>query len=127
MKLKQGYIRLERLQFHAFHGVLPQERLVGNDYELSLRLGYPLEKAMRSDNVTDTINYAEVYELVRHEMETPSALIEHVAQRVASSLERTFPQLTSIDLTLTKRNPPMGAQCDGASVELHLINNKTKA
>ena len=38
----------------------------------------------------------------------------------------TFPQVTGVDVTLTKLNPPMGADCAGASVELHLINDKTK-
>lgn len=127
MRLVDGYIRLERLRFHAFHGVLPQERLTGNDYELTLRLGYPLAEAMRSDRVADTLNYATVYELARQEMERPSALIEHVAARVGERLFATFPRLSSLDIVLTKRNPPMGAQCDGASVELHLINDKTEA
>lgn len=127
MTLNNSYILLSGLQFHAFHGVLPQERLVGNDYELSLRMGYPLDKAMQTDNVADTLNYADAYAVVKREMEQPSALLEHVAARIAKSLFQTFPQLVSLDLTLTKRNPPMGAQCLGASVELHLTNNKTPA
>lgn len=127
MRLTEGYIRLERMRFHAFHGVLSQERRVGNGYELSLRLGYPLGEAMVSDDVADTINYATVFEIAQKEMEKPSALIERVAARIAENLFLKFDKLTSIDILLTKRNPPMGAACDGASVELHLINNKTEA
>lgn len=127
MTLTEGFIRLDRLRFHAFHGVLPQERRTGNDYELTLRLGYPLDKAMASDDVRDTINYADVYALIRQEMEQPSALLEHVAARIAQRLFAEYAQLSSVDLLLTKKNPPMGAQCDGASVELHLINDKTEA
>lgn len=126
MKLKAGYVRLERLRMHAFHGVLPQEREVGNDYEVSLRLGYPLETAMLTDNVADTINYAEVFGIVRQQMAQPSNLIEHVAARIGESLFQAFPLLSSIDIILTKRNPPMGADSDGASVEFHLINDKTE-
>lgn len=125
MRLKQGYVRLERLCLHARHGVLPQEQVVGNDYEVSLRLGYPLETAMESDDVKDTINYAEVCSLVKREMEQPSRLLERVAARVGESLFAAFPLLTMVDITLTKKNPPMGADCDGATVELHLINDKT--
>jgi dihydroneopterin aldolase len=47
--------------------------------------------------------------------------LEHVAKRIADAVSETFPEATSIDLTLTKQNPPMGADCDGAGVELHLI------
>ena len=65
MKLKESYIVLQDLRFHAYHGVLPQERLTGNDYVVNLRIGYDIGDAMLSDDVNDTLNYAEVYQLVR--------------------------------------------------------------
>ena len=124
MKLAAGYIRLRQVRFHAFHGVMPLERQVGADFLLDLRVGYPLEQAMQSDEVADTLNYAVLYDLVAREMQLPSQLLEHVAGRIAASIGQTFPQVTSIDLELTKLNPPMGADCEGASVEIHLINDK---
>lgn len=126
MEIQSTYIYLRNLRFHALHGVLPQERVTGNDYELTLRIGYPMEGAMRSDAVADTLNYAEVYELVRDEMQTPCNLMEHVARRISDRLLRQYPEIRSIDLWITKRNPPMGADCEGAGVEVHLINDKTK-
>ena len=104
---------------------MPQERKVGADFLVSLRVGYPLADAMQSDDVEDTLDYAKLYEVVRREMEIPSKLLEHVAGRIAKAIAETFPQVTSIDLSLTKQNPPMGADCTGASVEIHLINDKT--
>ena len=121
----QTYIRIEKLRFRAFHGVLPQERSVGGDFVVTLRIGYPFEAAMQSDNVADTLDYAAVYKTVCHEMAQPSQLLEHVAGRIVKALLRDFPQITSIDLWLTKVTPPMGADCEGAGVELHLINDKT--
>lgn len=118
VKVESGYVCLKNLRFKAYHGVLPQERVVGNDYVLDLRIGYPLEQAILSDGVEDTLNYAEVFSLVREEMKKPSALLEHVAGRIADVLQQTFPKITSIDLKLTKVNPPMGADCDGAGVEI---------
>ncbi len=85
---------------------------------VDLRVGYPLEKAMESDEVDDTLNYASLYQLVEQEMRQPSKLLEHVAGRIAKAIENAFPQVSSIDLKLTKMNPPMGADCDGAGVEL---------
>ena len=81
---------------------------------------------MQSDEVGDTLNYAALYEVVKTEMMQPSNLLEHVAGRIVSSIEKRFPQVISIDLELTKQNPPMGADCEGAGVEIHLINNKTE-
>jgi dihydroneopterin aldolase len=127
LKIESSYIVLKEVRFHAFHGVMPQERKVGADFLLSLRLGYDISKAMQTDDVTDTLNYAEVYQLAKQEMEQPSALLEHVAGRIAQTLMQQFPAVKSIDLTLTKQNPPMGADCQGAGVELHLINDKTDA
>lgn len=123
MRLTAGFIHLRQVRFHAFHGVLPQEQQVGADFLLDLKVGYPLARAMQSDEVGDTLNYAALYALVAREMQQPSKLLEHVAGRMAEAISQTFPQVTSIDLELTKLNPPMGAECDGASVEIHLINN----
>ena len=125
MRITASYIHLRNVRFHAFHGVMPQERRVGAYFLVNLRVGYPLEKAMRSDEVADTLNYAALYAVVRQEMMTPSNLLEHVAGRIADAVIKAFPQVTSIDLELTKENPPMGADCDGAGVEIHLINDKT--
>ena len=121
-----SYIRLNSVRFHAFHGVLPQEKTVGGDFVVSMRLGYDISRAMESDDVADTLNYAEVYELVRREMSIPSNLLEHVAGRIVQAVLSAFPAVTSIDLELTKENPPMGADCKGAGVEIHLINDKTQ-
>jgi len=115
----QAYIRLEKLRFRAFHGVLPQERTVGGDFEVTLRIGYPWQQAMESDDVADTLDYAAVYRLVRCEMAVPSQLLEHVVGRIVKALLRDFHRITSIDLWLTKLTPPMGADCEGAGVELH--------
>ena len=117
MKL-QTYIRLEKLRFRALHGVLPQEREVGGDFTVTLRIGYPWQATMDSDAVADTLDYAAVYRLVRCEMAVPSQLLEHVAGRIAKALLRDFPQITSIDLWLTKTCPPMGADSGRVGVEL---------
>ena len=121
MRLTAGYIHLRQVRFHAFHGVMPQEQQVGADFLLDLRVGYPLQQAMQSDEVADTLNYAALYDIAAREMQQPSKLLEHVAGRIATAIGQTFPRVTSIDLELIKQNPPMGADCEGASVEIHLI------
>lgn len=126
MRISQSYIILREVRFHAFHGVMPQERKVGADFTVSLRVGVDLSLPAESDDVADTLNYATLYEVVKQQMEIPSQLLEHVAGRVGKAVMDTFPQVTGVDVTLTKLNPPMGADCEGASVELHLINDKTK-
>ena len=126
MKIRNSYIFLNGLRFHAFHGVMPQERLTGNDYRVDLKIDFPLEKAVGSDNVDDTLNYATVYTAVKEEMDVPTQLIERVAYRIADRLFRTFKAINEVEIKVEKCNPPMGADCEGAGVELHLINDKTE-
>ncbi|MBQ7471751.1 MAG: dihydroneopterin aldolase [Prevotella sp.] len=121
MKLVQSSIFLRRVRFYAYHGVLPQERFVGGEYVLDLKADYDVSNAMRTDDVADTLNYAAVFDVVRREMGVPSALLEHVVGRIGESLFREFPQIRSLDISLCKCNPPMGADSDGAGVEVRLV------
>lgn len=119
MKIKSSYVYLKDLHFHAFHGVLAQECIVGNDYVVNVRIKYPMSEAVEGDVIGGTLNYADAYHIIRCEMQHPSQLLEHVAGRIVQELERAFPKLEAIDLTLMKKNPPIGSDCDGAGVEFH--------
>ena len=122
MQLTDSIIYIDRLRLYAFHGVMPQERRVGGWFVISVRVHYSIARAMTSDEVDDTLNYAQLCQLIEAEMAKPSKLLEHVAGRVANAIFAQFPSVT-----LMKENPPMGANCEGAGVELHLINDKTNA
>jgi dihydroneopterin aldolase len=125
MKLMSSKIYLRNVRFHAFHGVLPQERIVGNDYLVNLVLDYDFSSALKTDDLQGTLNYAEVYQKVKEEMAVPSKLLEHVAGRIAHRLFSDFPEIQKLQLSITKVNPPMGADSDGAGVEVVLTNDKT--
>lgn len=115
-----SYIYIDNIQLHAQHGVLPQEQLTGNDYSVSIRIEYDITKAMKTDNVDDTISYADVFDIIKKEMSIPSKLLEHVAGRIADRLTSQFSEISTIVLRITKLNPPMGADCSGAGVEIHV-------
>ena len=125
MKLMSSKIYIRNVRFHAFHGVLPQEGIVGNDYLVNLVLDYDFSSAMKTDDLQGILNYAEVYQKVREEMAVPSKLLEHVAGRIAHRLFSDFPEIQKLQLSITKVNPPMGADSDGAGVEVVLTNDKT--
>lgn len=125
MKLMSSKIYLRNVRFHAFHGVLPQEGIVGNDYLVNLVLDYDFSSAMKTDDLQGTLNYAEVYQKVREEMAVPSKLLEHVAGRIAHRLFSDFPEIQKLQLSITKVNPPMGGDSDGAGIEVVLTNDKT--
>lgn len=126
MIIESSYITLREVRFHAFHGVMPQERKVGADFTVTLRVKADLSRPVFSDNVNDTLNYAALYDVLKREMVQPSRLLEHIAGRIGQAVFDSFPQVETADVMLTKLNPPMGADSGGATVELHLINNKTQ-
>ena len=111
-------IKLERMRFHAFHGVMEQEREVGNDFEVSVEVWYPFEKALYSDKLEDTLNYAMLYDIVAREMAMPSQLLEHVAGRIITAIKKEIPAATAGELSITKLHPPFKCDmpCGGATV-----------
>ena len=89
-------IKLQTMTFYAYHGVAQQETKVGNTFIVDLKITAPLEKAVWSDDLRDTINYADVYEVVKREMAVPSRLLEHVAGRIVKALKVKFPMIAEI-------------------------------
>jgi len=114
-------ISLSNLEFYAFHGVLEQERTVGGGYLADIALDVNVTAtAYNHDELSGTVNYAQVYEAVKAEMMVPSKLLEHVVMRIARRLLDEFSLVRQVEISLTKVNPPMGASCKGASVKLCL-------
>ena len=120
MRITSSHIILQEMRFYAYHGVLPQERIVGGDYTVSVEVDVDTTAAMEHDVVDVTLNYAELYEVVRREMLTPSDLLEHLAGRIGKAIMTAFPQVKAVDLIVMKDNPPMGADCKGAGIKLHI-------
>lgn len=114
----KSYILIENLVLYAYHGVMPHENVVGNEYVVNLKLKVDLSNSCESDSLDDTINYAEICGLVVEEMKIVSKLIEYVAKRIVERLKSEYPQIEGVELRLSKRNPPMGMQVDCASVLL---------
>ena len=123
MKLTTGKIFINDMRFHARHGVLPQERLTGGEFIVAVEAACQLDKAAMTDNVDDTISYADIYNKVREEMQQPSQLLENVCWRIGERLLKDLPAIQELTVRVTKENPPMGADCKGAGVQLHWIND----
>lgn len=109
-------ILLENLKIYAYHGVLPEENMIGTYYFVDVELHTDLWKAAETDDLEDTISYAEVNEIIHQEMKIKSKLLEHVCGRIIEKIHQKFPQISFIKIKLTKTNPPMKGECKGASV-----------
>ncbi len=111
-------IEVNRLRLRAFHGVFVQERILGNDFEVTIRLKYPIDTAMLSDNLADTLNYARVVDLVKEQMQIPSQLLEHVVGRIKTALCAEFPLLKGGYICLAKLTPPIKGHIQSVSVSI---------
>lgn len=110
--LSDSQIELRGLTFRAYHGVLPEERELGNTFVVDLLLDADIRCAVLTDELSDTVNYAEVYTVVAREMAVSSLLLEHVCGRIATALLDTFAALRRVRVSVTKKNPPI----EGAGV-----------
>ncbi|BEV04370.1 dihydroneopterin aldolase [Chryseobacterium gambrini] len=111
-------IYLENVKIYAYHGVLPEENIVGTYYIVNAELHTDLWNAAASDDLKDTISYADINDIIHDEMKIKSKLLEHVAGRIIFKIHETFPQVDYIKLKITKTAPPMKGEMTGASIEL---------
>lgn len=114
----KSYILLDNIEIFAHHGVFEQETKVGNFFRINLKLEVDLENASFSDELGDTVSYADVFAIVKEEMMIPSKLLENAAGRIIRRLKNTYSSIGGVELKLSKRNPPVGGQVDFASVVL---------
>lgn len=123
MQSIQTYITLRNLRFYAYHGVLPQERVVGGEYSVDVFLDVDkTQAAVLADSLEHTINYASVYELVDKEMKKSSLLLEHVAGRILQRLFLNFRCLNEAKVSVSKITPPINFFSGNVEVCLQSIN-----
>lgn len=114
-------ILLQGIRLFAYHGVGADERVIGTYYRIDLTLTTDFRNAMKTDEISDTINYAEVYQTLYSQMQQPQKLLEHVAVGIIKALFQQFPTVSRIYLRLIKENPPIEAiDCKGCGVEIEM-------
>lgn len=113
-----GIIELEGLEFYAYHGCFKAEQIVGNKFTVYVRMEYNPEKAVKSDDIHDALNYQRAYEMIKEQVQITSHLLEHVGQRILDVLYKNFPELEHATVKISKMNPPMGGQIEKVSLTL---------
>lgn len=111
---------LERIRGYGYHGVNPEERILGQRFEVDVSLSANLRPAGMSDDVADTISYSAVYRLVNEIVEGPPRnLIESVAEEIAMRLMETFSLAQDVTVTVRKPDAPVkGSFFDAAGVSI---------
>ncbi len=113
-----GKIKIENMEFYAFHGHYEEEQIVGNRFLLDLEIEADMKMAAESDELEDAVNYQQAYKIVKKEMKIKSKLLENIAKRILDALHTEMSGIDKAKITIRKMNPPMGGQIKSVNVTL---------
>ncbi len=114
------------MRFYGFHGVNPEERTLGQSYEVDLEVELDLRPAGGSDNLEDTVSYTQLYRVAQAVMEGPPInLLEAAAETIARQTLDQFP-VNAVRVRVRKPHPPIrGSSIDHAAVEIYRTNRSS--
>jgi dihydroneopterin aldolase len=113
-----GTIALEGLEFFAYHGVFAEEQKIGNRYQVDITITTDFSEAAQTDKLKDTVNYGDLYDIISGVMQIKAKLLEHIAKLIISSVRERYPLVDSVEVSVSKFNPPIGGVCARAKVTL---------
>lgn len=111
-------IQLRDVRIYARHGVMPEERTLGNQYRINVRLSIDASGFdLTADDISDTVSYADVFEIIKEEMEKPKKLLETVAVCMAKRLSERWNILLGGEIEIVKEVPPISDMIGQAGIK----------
>jgi len=107
---------VEGINLYCYHGCLEEEAKIGADYIVDVIMETNFKEAAKADDLSKTIDYVIVYNIVKAQMAIRSKLIESVGQRIVEDLKKEFVTLKKLEVKITKLNPPMNGNVDKVSI-----------
>ena len=112
-------ITLKGIWGFGYHGVFDHEAKNGQDFFVDLEIHLDLSKASLSDDLTDTIDYGSLADVVVQEITGERVqLIERLAGRIADRIMKDHPEISNIAVTVHKPKAPISAQASDISVTI---------
>jgi dihydroneopterin aldolase len=118
--LPSDRIVLKGMQFYGFHGANPEERTLGQSYQVDLAVELDLSKPGETDRLPNTVSYTHLYRIAKTVLEGESKnLLEAIAHSIAQRVLEEFP-VAAVRVTVKKPHPPIqGSAIDYAAVEVY--------
>ena len=98
-------IEITGLRIFGKHGVYHEESMVENEFELDVVLRYFPPSQINS--LDQTIDYLKALEVVKKRFAQPSALLESLVIGMSEELKQSFPEITSLEISVKKIHPPI--------------------
>ena len=110
-------VALEGVRFFARHGYYPEEQKIGTDFLVDIETEMFVTENL-NDELSDTVNYERLFDIVSQEMKTPRKLLETVAHRILKTILAEFSQLETAKVSIRKLNLPVKGEVKNSLVEL---------
>jgi dihydroneopterin aldolase len=111
-------IALVDLEFYAYHGFYEEERKTGNRFSVDVKVETFMEEDRDFKELGNTVNYEELYEIVKEHMLVPALLLEEIAHKILQSIFTKWEQSVTVSVSISKFTPPIGGVCKKAMVTL---------
>ena len=120
--MSQDKIILDGMQFFGYHGVSPEEKKFGSQFVIDLDLYLNLYLPSSTDFITDTVDYSQVFEVVRSVIEGDSQnLVETLCNTIGTKIILRFSLVEAVTVKVAKQNPSIGGgMLKSAAVEMTL-------
>jgi 7,8-dihydroneopterin aldolase/epimerase/oxygenase len=112
-------INLTGIRAYGYTGYLPEEQVLGQWFEVDVKLWLDISKSAKTDDIEDTIDYSKVIHLVQHLVKTSKfLLIERLVATIADSILEGSDCLRQVQVTLRKLAAPIPEFNGKISIEL---------
>lgn len=97
---------LKDLVFNSLHGLYAGEQLVGGRFLVNVKTFFLPSSDIVSD-IGETLNYEQLFKIVKQRMDTPTGLIETLAMQISTDIRASFPWLAKVWVSIEKCGPPI--------------------
>ena len=109
-------IEVNGIKLYAYHGCLEEEGKIGGNYTVDVTMKTNFSKAAELDDLSQTIDYVQVNQIVTEEMAIRSKLIEHVGQRIVNRIQQEVQQLEALRVKVVKICPPINGDVENVAI-----------
>ena len=114
-------INVSGISLYAYHGCLDEEAIIGGHYIVDVQIKTNFTKSFTTDELSDTIDYVLITQIVKEEMAVRSKLIEHVGNRIVKRFEKELKGVIQVKLKVVKLSPPIEANVHSVSIEIEEV------
>jgi dihydroneopterin aldolase len=116
-------IQITGIRCYGYTGYLPEEQVLGQWFEVDIKLWLDLSTSAKTDSIEDTLDYRNVINLVKNLVKTSKfVLVERLASTIADSILASSDRVTQVHVILSKPAAPIPDF--GGKISIEMIRTK---